>query len=114
MRLPPWNECDIRNLPSGLGRFDYVIAHGLYSSIPTAVRTRDAGDCAPSRAEGRGIRGYNALPGSHLRDVVWDMVKYHTRAIADKRAKVAAARELLEPRCSPDRERQRAPAGDAR
>jgi hypothetical protein len=39
---------------------------------------------------------YNTLPGCHMRRVVWDMVKYHTRTIGDVSAKVAAARALLD------------------
>src|SRR6185312_2358964 len=31
-------ERDVRDLPSDLGRFDYIIAHGLYSWIPADVR----------------------------------------------------------------------------
>ncbi len=38
---------------------------------------------------------YDALPGCHMRRVVWEMLKYHTRDIGDKAAKVPAARALL-------------------
>lgn len=111
-------ECDVRDLPSDLGRFDYVVAHGLYSWIPTDVRAHVMPAIARHLApKGVAYVSYNALPGSHLREVVWDMVKYHTRAIADKRAKVAAARELLELVAAPianDNAGQQAMRGEVR
>ena len=90
-------ERDVRDLPPDLGRFDYIIAHGLYSWIPADVRAHVMPTIARHLApKGVAYVSYNTLPGSHLREVAWDMVKYHTREIAGKRAKVAAARELLE------------------
>ena len=89
-------ELDLRDLPNDLGSFDYIIAHGLYSWIPADVRAHVlpliARHLAPS---GVAFVSYNALPGSHMRRIVWEMLSYHTRDIADKPAKVAAARSLL-------------------
>jgi SAM-dependent methyltransferase len=89
-------QLDLRDLPEDLGSFDYIIAHGLYSWIPTEVRDHVmpliARHLAPN---GVAFVSYNTLPGCHMRRVVWEMLKYHTRDIADKPAKVAAARGLL-------------------
>ncbi len=89
-------QLDLRDLPEDLGSFDYIIAHGLYSWIPAEVRARVmpliARHLAPN---GVALVSYNTLPGSHLRRIVWEMLRYHTRDIADKPAKVAAARVLL-------------------
>jgi SAM-dependent methyltransferase len=89
-------QLDLRDLPEDLGSFDYIIAHGLYSWVPIDVRDRVmpliARHLAPN---GVAFVSYNTLPGCHMRRVVWDMLKYHTRDIADKPAKVAAARGLL-------------------
>jgi SAM-dependent methyltransferase len=90
-------QLDLRDLPEELGSFDYVIAHGLYSWVPTEVRAHVmpliARHLAPN---GVAFVSYNTLPGCHMRRVVWEMLKYHTRDIADKPAKVAAARGLLD------------------
>lgn len=111
-------ERDVRDLPSDLGRFDYVIAHGLYSWIPADVRAHVMPVIARHLAtKGVAYVSYNTLPGSHLREVVWDIVKYHTREIAGKRAKVAAARELLELVATPianDNASQQAMRGEIR
>jgi SAM-dependent methyltransferase len=89
-------ELDLRHLPADLGSFDYIIAHGLYSWIPAEVRAYVmpliARHLAPN---GVAFVSYNTLPGCHMRQVVWEMLKYHTRDIADKPATVAAARALL-------------------
>jgi SAM-dependent methyltransferase len=89
-------ELDLRRLPADLGSFDYIIAHGLYSWIPEEVRAHVmpliARHLAPN---GVAFVSYNALPGCHMRRVVWEMLRYHTRDIADRPAKVVAARALL-------------------
>ena len=90
-------ELDLRDVPPDFGTFDYIIAHGLYSWIPADVRRHVmpliARHLAPS---GVALVSYNAMPGSHLRGVVWDMLKYHTRNVADKAGKLQAARALLD------------------
>jgi SAM-dependent methyltransferase len=90
-------QLDIRALPPDLGRFDYVIAHGLYSWIRAEVRAHLMPAIARHLAPG-GVAyvSYNTLPGSYMRAVVWDMLKYHTREIADTHGKLVPARALLE------------------
>jgi hypothetical protein len=89
-------ELDLRQLPADLGSFDYVIAHGFYSWIPADVRVHlmplIARHLAPN---GVAFVSYNTLPGCHMRRAVWDMIKYHTRDIADPASALAAARALL-------------------
>ncbi len=89
-------QLDLRDMPADLGIFDYIIAHGLYSWIPADVRARVlpliARHLAPN---GVAYVSYNALPGCHMRRAVWEMLKYHTRAIPDMPAKVAAARAFI-------------------
>jgi SAM-dependent methyltransferase len=90
-------ELDLRELPDDLGRFDYVIAHGLYSWIPAEVRAHVMPLIARHLARnGVAFVSYNTLPGCHMRRIVWDMLRYHTRDIAEKPAKVVAARALLD------------------
>jgi SAM-dependent methyltransferase len=90
-------ERDIRDIPDDLGTFDYVIAHGLYSWVAADVRAHVMPvikrHLAPA---GIAFVSYNALPGSHMRRAVWDMLGHHTRGIGSKPAQVAAARALLE------------------
>ncbi len=89
-------ELDLRDVPADLGTFDYILAHGLYSWIPAQVRVHVmpliARHLAPN---GLALVSFNAMPGCHLRGVVWDMLKYHTRDVLPKSAQVSAARALL-------------------
>jgi hypothetical protein len=90
-------ECDLRNLPADLGTFDYILAHGFYSWVPTDVRAQLMPRIAMHLARnGVAFVSFNALPGSHLRALAWDMLGYHTAGIADRREQIAAARALLE------------------
>jgi SAM-dependent methyltransferase len=111
-------ERDVRELPADLGCFDYVIAHGLYSWIPADVRAHVLPAIAHHLApKGIAYVSYNTLPGSHMRAIVWDMLKHHTRGIGDKRAKLAAARSVLELVATPvagDNAGQQAMRGEVR
>jgi len=90
-------ELDLRDVPRDFGTFDYIIAHGLYSWVPADVRAHVMPLIARHLARnGVALVSYNAMPGSHLRAVVWDMLQYHTRGLDDKSAKVKAARALLD------------------
>jgi len=54
-----------------LGEFDFIIAHGLYSWVPEAVRERVLliyRECL--RPNGVGLISYNTYPGWHLRNIV--------------------------------------------
>ena len=90
-------ELDLRALPEDLGTFDYIIAHGLYSWLPDDARAellpRIARHLAPN---GVAFVSFNAMPGSHLRAIAWDMLRHHTHAMPDHRTKVEAARSLLQ------------------
>jgi trans-aconitate methyltransferase len=89
-------QLDLREVPADLGSFDFIIAHGLYSWIPAEVRAHVMPLIARHLApRGVALVGYNTLPGCHTRQVVWEMLRYHTREIADKAAKLTAARSLL-------------------
>lgn len=79
-----------------LGTFDYVIAHGVYSWVPQPVRERILAiirDClAP---HGVAFVSYNAMPGGHLRQMIRDMLRYHTRDIDSPTDKLTQARAFL-------------------
>ena len=96
------------------GGFDYVIAHGVYSWVPAAVRDRLLAVCRAALAE-RGVAyvSYNALPGGRVREALRDMLVFHTAALDDPRERVAQARGLLRFLLEGAPERARARSGDA-
>ncbi len=79
-----------------LGEFDYIIAHGLYSWVPQVVREKILELCSRSlAANGVAYISYNAYPGSHLRDLVRGMMRYHTAHFAEPQQKIRQARGLV-------------------
>jgi Predicted methyltransferase regulatory domain/Methyltransferase domain len=86
----------IEELSPAAGAFDYVIAHGVYSWVPAAVRDRLLAVCREALAEaGVAYVSYNALPGGRLRQALRDMLVFHTAELTDARERVAQARALL-------------------
>lgn len=88
---------DIMDFSAEVGSFDYIIAHGVYSWVPTAVQERLFAICGRQLSPaGIAYVSYNALPGWRMRSVVRDAMAYHTRGIADPRTRVAQARAVLD------------------
>ncbi len=78
------------------GRFDFIIAHGLYSWVPEPVRERILAICREMlNPQGVAYISYNAYPGNHLRDLVRGMMRFHTACFTDPVEKVGQARGLL-------------------
>ena len=79
-----------------LGRFDYLIAHGLYSWVPGPVRERILQLCQELLApDGVAYVSYNAYPGNHLRELVRGMMRFHTAQFDGVSDRVGQARGLL-------------------
>jgi methyltransferase-like protein/2-polyprenyl-3-methyl-5-hydroxy-6-metoxy-1,4-benzoquinol methylase len=94
-------ECvDILDVTPALGQFDYIIAHGVYSWVPAAVRDRLLHICKQNLApHGIAYVSYNTYPGWHMLGVVREMMLFHTRGLDDPHERVHRARELLERLC---------------
>jgi SAM-dependent methyltransferase len=81
--------------PEELGKFDYIIAHGLYSWVPEAVRVHTMAiyrDCLADN--GVGYISFNINPGSYFRKAYWEAIKYRTRDIYELPEKMAAAKQF--------------------
>jgi methyltransferase-like protein/2-polyprenyl-3-methyl-5-hydroxy-6-metoxy-1,4-benzoquinol methylase len=89
-------HCDIMEVTAELGRFDYIIAHGVYSWVPPAARDKIM-KIFSDHLSSRGIAyvSYNAYPGSHLRNLVRDMMLFHVRDFSEPTKQIAQARAIL-------------------
>jgi len=76
--------------------FDYIVAHGVYSWVPSHARGALL-DCVKRclAAEGIAFVSYNAYPGSYLRDMARDMLRYHVQGVSDAGERLARAQELM-------------------
>jgi len=87
---------DIASLPADLGEFDYVIAHGVYSWVPEAVRDALLAACRRHLApQGVAFVSYNVLPGGHLRRLLREATLMHLEGIEEPAARTAAARDFV-------------------
>ena len=78
------------------GKFDYIIAHGLYSWVPGEVREHILRVCRECLApQGIAFVSYNALPGCHLRSMIREMMLFHVRGIASPDEQVTQSKALL-------------------
>ncbi len=86
----------IEDLELASARFDYVIAHGVYSWVAEPVRDRLLRLCRSVLSD-RGIAyvSYNALPGGRLSGALRDMLVFHTAGLDDPGRQIEQARALL-------------------
>jgi methyltransferase-like protein len=87
---------DLMHTPADLGRFDFIMAHGLYSWVPAEVRDKLLAVCGEHLTEhGVAFVSYNAYPGCHFRDLARRMMRYHTAQFTDPQQQIHQARALL-------------------
>jgi methyltransferase-like protein/2-polyprenyl-3-methyl-5-hydroxy-6-metoxy-1,4-benzoquinol methylase len=87
---------DILAFPKELGRFDYIIAHGVYSWVPSEVRDAVLRICREQLAPaGVAFVSYNAFPGGHVRKMLRDMMLFHVRNIADPKERLSQSMALV-------------------
>jgi methyltransferase-like protein/SAM-dependent methyltransferase len=91
-------ECaDLMAVTPEIGTFDYIIAHGLFSWVPEPVRLRVLAICQHCLApNGVAFISYLALPGSHVRSIMRDMMLFHTRNLTDSKERVRQASALAQ------------------
>jgi SAM-dependent methyltransferase len=79
-----------------LGKFDYIIAHGVYSWVAHPVRERILEICRQMlTARGIAYISYNAYPGNHFRDLVRAIMRFHTQNFDTVQEKARQGRALI-------------------
>jgi methyltransferase-like protein/SAM-dependent methyltransferase len=87
---------DILSLGPELGRFDYVIAHGVYSWVPAPVREQILALCREVLApNGIAYVSFNTMPGWGMRGALREMLLFHCRGVEGRGERLARARDLL-------------------
>jgi SAM-dependent methyltransferase len=86
----------LEGLPDDLGGFDYIVSHGVYSWISPQARGALL-DCCGERLGSEGIAyvSYNAYPGSHVRDMTREILRYHVRDTIEPDARLEQAHRLM-------------------
>lgn len=94
-----FEAADLTQVGTSLGRFDYIVAHGVYAWTPDFVRDglmRLVGETLTEN--GLATISYNVRPGCHIRRVLRDELRFITAGVDDPDAKLALANEFLEDR----------------
>jgi hypothetical protein len=86
----------ILDVGADLGKFDYILCHGVYSWVPPEVQDRILAICAEQLNDnGIAYVSYNCYPGWHLRDMIRHMMFYHAAQFDDPATKIRQSRALL-------------------
>ncbi|MEI8194795.1 MAG: methyltransferase regulatory domain-containing protein [Phycisphaerae bacterium] len=86
----------ILDITEAFGKFDYILAHGVYSWVPPEVQDHLLTICAKNLAP-RGVAyvSYNTYPGWHARGAIREMLWYHTEQFPEPQERIRQARGLL-------------------
>ena len=88
---------DLLDLDAGDGSFDYILCHGVYSWVPTAVQRKILAVCREHlQPQGVAYVSYNTYPGWHLRGMVREMMNYHAAGFQDPADRIGQSRALLD------------------
>ncbi|MBI4389113.1 MAG: methyltransferase regulatory domain-containing protein [Nitrospinae bacterium] len=88
---------DLMDVDEDFGQFDYIIAHGVFSWAPGAVRAKLLSICKRNLApDGVAYVSYNTYPGWRMRQMLREMMLYHVRDIQDPGTRVRQARALVQ------------------
>ena len=90
-------HASITDVDESYGKFDYVIAHGVFSWIPTDVREKLLDICVTNLApNGVAYVSYNTYPGWHMRGMIRDMMRFHANRFNTSTLRVQQARALID------------------
>jgi len=88
---------DLADLSAADGTFDYIVAHGLYSWVPDAIRDKLLEVCRDNLApNGVAYVSYKTYPGWSTHAVLRDMMQLFAPAAGDAATTMRRARALLE------------------
>lgn len=87
----------IADIGDALGKFDYVIAHGVFSWVPHAIQEKLLDVCGRNLApQGVALVSYNTYPGWRMRGMIRDAMIYHASQFTDPARQVQQARALID------------------
>ncbi len=88
---------DIREAATQLtGKFDYIIAHGVYAWVPADVRSALMALIGQLLSDdGVGYVSYNALPGGYMRLALRDALHFHLDGLTNVEDRLDAAYQML-------------------
>jgi SAM-dependent methyltransferase len=90
-------QLDIMDVGAEFGKFDYIIAHGVYSWVPEVVREKILSIFKTNLApQGVAYVSYNAYPGSYQREIARAAMLYRAGQTANPAEKVRQSRAVMQ------------------
>ena len=90
-------HADLMALDQDFGQFDYIIAHGVYSWVPPEVQQHLLKLChLLLKPQGIAYISYNTLPGWGQRNMLRDMMRYHSRSATGAAEQLNKSLEFLQ------------------
>lgn len=90
-------QANLMDIDDSWGKFDYIIAHGVYSWVPPTVQTKLLEVCRRNLIDnGLAYVSYNCYPGWRIKGMIRDMMLFHTGPLKTATEKVQQARALLD------------------
>ena len=87
---------DMMRIDHTLGKFDYIIAHGVYSWVDETARNTLLQICRDHlQPEGIAYVSYNVYPGWHQNHALRTILRYHTRDLSDPKAQLDSAKQCI-------------------
>ncbi|HXJ04008.1 MAG TPA: class I SAM-dependent methyltransferase [Candidatus Acidoferrum sp.] len=69
---------DLMEIEPDFGKFDYIIAHGVFAWVPEHVQQKILSICSANlSANGVAFVSYNTNPAGHVRQTLREMVQFH-------------------------------------
>jgi methyltransferase-like protein/2-polyprenyl-3-methyl-5-hydroxy-6-metoxy-1,4-benzoquinol methylase len=88
---------DVLEVGEDLGKFDYIICHGVFSWVPARVQNKILEICQRQLSpNGVAYISYNTYPGWHIRGIVRDMMFYRGMQFQDPAAALTQAKSLVQ------------------
>jgi methyltransferase-like protein/SAM-dependent methyltransferase len=87
---------NILDFEGNVGKFDFVISHGVYSWVADDVQQKMLDLCGQVLSPG-GVAyiSYNTYPGWHMRGMIRDIMRYRAKSFNEPAHRLAQARSLL-------------------
>ncbi len=91
-----FHHMDLLNLEKSFGKFDYIIAHGVFSWVSDERQEKILTICKENlKPNGIAYVSYNTYPGWHMREMIRHMTLYHTERFQSPGDKTREARALV-------------------
>lgn len=90
------HAASIADIDKSWGKFDYIICHGVFSWVPPEIQDHILWICRHLLSQsGVAYISYNTNPGWRLKNVVRDLMRFHSDRFDDPQVKVQQARSIL-------------------